>query len=115
MSVRKKNRKPLKHLVIPETLGIGEGGRTLPALYDYFQQVDDLIDELKSGGSDGADGKSAYEVAVDNGFEGDEQNWLDSLKGKDGDKGDDGTNAEPQFTQEQVDSLLALIDEGGDE
>jgi hypothetical protein len=27
------------------------------------------------------DGKSAYELAVDNGFEGTEQEWLTSLKG----------------------------------
>lgn len=35
-------------------------------------------------GDDGADGKSAYEIAVDNGFVGDEADWLESLKGKDG-------------------------------
>lgn len=29
-------------------------------------------------------GYSAYEVAVNNGFEGTEQEWLDSLKGRDG-------------------------------
>ena len=43
-----------------------------------------------SGGSGGADGKSAYEIAVDNGFEGDEQAWLDSLVGKRGPAGSDG-------------------------
>lgn len=32
-------------------------------------------------GDTGADGKSAYEVAKDNGFEGTEAEWLDSLKG----------------------------------
>lgn len=32
-------------------------------------------------GADGSDGKSAYEVAVDNGFEGTEEEWLESLKG----------------------------------
>lgn len=35
-------------------------------------------------GSDGADGKSAYDIAVDNGFEGTESEWLESLNGKDG-------------------------------
>lgn len=35
-------------------------------------------------GDTGADGKSAYEVAVDNGFVGTEEEWLESLKGKDG-------------------------------
>ena len=33
-------------------------------------------------------GKSAYQVAVENGFEGDESDWLASLKGEKGDKGD---------------------------
>lgn len=35
----------------------------------------------------GADGKSAYEIAVDNGFEGTEPEWLASLHGKDGKDG----------------------------
>lgn len=33
-------------------------------------------------GVDGQDGKSAYQIAVDLGFEGSEQEWLDSLKSK---------------------------------
>ena len=38
--------------------------------------------KYKTGGSgaDGADGKSAYQVAVDNGFNGTEPEWLNSLK-----------------------------------
>ncbi len=39
----------------------------------------------------GENGDSAYEVAVDQGFVGTEQEWLDSLKGDKGDKGDQGT------------------------
>ena len=35
-------------------------------------------------------GKSAYEIAVENGFVGDEKAWLESLKGPAGDKGADG-------------------------
>lgn len=85
----------------------------------------------------GSGGKSAYEIAVDNGFDGTEEEWLESLKGKPGDKGDPftysdftegqleslkgdpgepgepGEAAESQFTSEQVDALLALI-EGGE-
>lgn len=34
--------------------------------------------------ADEQSGKSAYEIAVDNGFEGDEAKWLESLKGQDG-------------------------------
>lgn len=42
------------------------------------------------GGGSGADGKSAYEVAVDNGFVGDEAAWLASLVGPPGADGADG-------------------------
>lgn len=35
-------------------------------------------------GDKGDDGLSAYEVAVENGFVGTEQQWLESLKGRDG-------------------------------
>lgn len=38
----------------------------------------------------GSSGKSAYEIAVEEGFEGTQQEWLESLKGKDGAKGADG-------------------------
>lgn len=44
-------------------------------------------------GSDGTDGKSAYEIAVDEGFVGTESEWLASLvgeKGADGEKGEQG-------------------------
>lgn len=41
-------------------------------------------------GLDGSDGLSAYQVALAQGFEGDEQTWLASLKGEKGDKGDRG-------------------------
>ena len=37
-------------------------------------------------------GKSAYEIAVDNGFEGTEQEWLASLKGEKGQDGASGKN-----------------------
>lgn len=35
-------------------------------------------------GEPGQDGKSAYEIAVENGFEGTEEEWLSSLQGEDG-------------------------------
>lgn len=61
------------------------------------------------GASGGTDGKSAYEIAVDNGFVGDEVAWLLSLKGVQGDPGTPGKDATQQFTAEQVAALLALI------
>lgn len=43
-----------------------------------------LITTLCSCGADGTDGKSAYELAVEAGFEGSVNDWLNSLKGADG-------------------------------
>ena len=40
----------------------------------------------------GKDGKSAYEIAVDNGFQGTEQEWLASLHGADGHDGADANS-----------------------
>ena len=51
-----------------------------------------------SGGGAGADGKSAYEIAVDNGFEGTEEEWLASLKGERGETGAQGVRG-PQGEQ----------------
>ena len=45
-------------------------------------------------GSHGADGKSAYEVALQNGFTGTEADWLTSLKGQKGDTGAKGERGE---------------------
>ena len=42
-----------------------------------------------SGGS-GADGKSAYEIALEHGFEGSEEAWLASFKGEKGEQGIQG-------------------------
>lgn len=38
----------------------------------------------------GPAGKSAYEVAADNGFDGTEEEWLTSIKGEQGPKGNPG-------------------------
>ena len=43
--------------------------------------------ELGGGGGAGTAGKSAYEIAVDNGFVGTETEWLESLKGAEGTNG----------------------------
>ena len=46
----------------------------------------------------GKDGKSAYEIAVKNGFEGTEEEWLTSLVGE---KGEQGAQGPPSKTQEK--------------
>lgn len=45
-------------------------------------------------GKDGKDGKSAYELAVSQGFVGDLKAWLNSLKGEQGPAGQDGKNGQ---------------------
>lgn len=51
-----------------------------------------------TNGVDGSTGKSAYEIAVDNGFVGNEQAWLASLHGQDGTNGTNGTNGQDGVT-----------------
>ena len=46
-----------------------------------------IDDGLIGGGGSGTAGKSAYEIAVDNGFVGTETEWLESLKGAEGTNG----------------------------
>lgn len=68
--------------------GFSEESETpVPPTPDLYQQ---LLQEIEK--KQGADGKSAYEVAVANGFSGTESEWLLSLKGTDGVDGKDGVN-----------------------
>ena len=65
-------------------------------------------------GAKGADGKSAYEVAVSNGFVGNEAAWLASLKSEKGDKGDAGAggsggSADNTALQQEIDALKTAL------
>lgn len=84
---------------VPLCIGIrrsgfrGDGETPIPPTPDLYAQLLDAIDKKIASlhdGKDGVDGKSAYEIAVDNGYPGTEQAWLASLKGEKGDKGDTG-------------------------
>ena len=61
---------------------------------DNSDKIDKLEYEFSNieltPGKDGADGLSAYEIACNYGFDGSEEEWLDSLHGKDGVDGIDG-------------------------
>lgn len=52
----------------------------------------------------GNNGKSAYEIAVENGYEGTEEEWLESLNGTDG---TDGSDASTETTYEMYETLVA--------
>ena len=73
-------------------------GNTIVTFTDNSQIV---INGGKKGndGSQGPEGKSAYQVAVDNGFVGSESDWLTSLKGE---KGKQGLQGEPGKSAYQV-------------
>lgn len=57
-------------------------------------------------GTIGKDGKSAYEVALANGFKGTEQEWLDSLVGP---PGADGNVSFEELTEEQLEMITGPV------
>lgn len=59
----------------------------------------------------GQRGKSAYEVAVDNGFTGTEQEWLESLKGKDGKDGVNGTTGTSETVSMNFPAIKSMLDD----
>ena len=62
-------------------------------------------------GINGSDGKSAYIIAVEHGFSGTENEWLQSLKGKDGitpDMSDYATKADIAELQEQIRQIFGI-------
>ncbi|MEI3020845.1 hypothetical protein [Ruminococcus sp.] len=56
----------------------------VPPTPDLYQQLLQKITEK------GKDGKSAFEIAIEHGFDGTEMEWLESLRGADGRNGVDG-------------------------
>ena len=75
----------------------GKDGKTPIKGVDYYtdEEIDAIKDEIAQKvqvGAKGEDGKSAYQIAVDEGFDGSEADWLASLKGADGRNGIDGIN-----------------------
>ena len=71
---------------VPVTLNIrpsgfvGDNEPPIPPTPDLYTQ---LLKKIEEAGH-GADGKSAYEIAVEHGYVGTEEEWLASLHGKDG-------------------------------
>lgn len=73
-----------------------DGESATPTVIDSL--LADVAELKSSGGSPGAYGKSAYEIAVEHGFIGTEQQWLASLRGVDGANGLDGHNGADGYT-----------------
>lgn len=78
---------------VPKNVSELENDSNYTNTEEVAQIVAEAIENIQ-GGLDGEDGKSAYEIAVANGFEGSEIEWLESLKGTDGKDGADGKDGE---------------------
>jgi len=53
------------------------------------------------------EGKSAYQIAVENGYKGTEKEWVESLNGRDGKDGVDGNAQMPDISIGTVETLAA--------
>lgn len=69
--------------------------RTYLVGFDECAVLEVTVSEDNGGGEVGPAGASAYEIAVQNGFEGTEQEWLASLIGPQGNPGTDGDDGAP--------------------
>lgn len=96
---------------------------TYEYLQEQFENVADKIsekfatkEEAGGGGGDipGKDGKSAYEIALDNGFVGSEEEWLESLKGEPGEKGKDGRSIQ-SITKDDQNNVIVTFTDGSEE
>lgn len=85
----------LRATTVPVTLHIrpsgfvADGDMPIPPTPDLYTQLLKKLSEMQTG-ANGKDGRSAYEIAIENGFVGTVAEWLESLKGRDGIDGKDG-------------------------
>ena len=84
-----KGGKSAYDLYVEKTLNAGDTPLTLEAWLESLHGQDGQ-DGLP--GAAGANGKSAYQIATENGFNGTEVEWLASLHGQDGQPGAAGNN-----------------------
>lgn len=78
-----------KFFVEVETVSCPDGEISSDENYGILVQLIEDVKEVQATGIPGKEGLSAYEVAVKNGFEGTEAEWLESLSGKSPVKGVD--------------------------
>ena len=68
---------------------VADGDTPIPPTLDLYTQLLKKLSEMQTG-ANGKDGRSAYEIAIENGFVGTVAEWLESLKGRHGIDGKDG-------------------------
>ena len=92
---------------------VADGDTSIPPTPDLYTQLLKKLSEMQTGAT-GKDGRSAYEIAIENGFVGTAAEWLESLKGRDGIDGKDGLPGKdgisPDLTNyPDTDAVKALI------
>jgi hypothetical protein len=97
---------------VPVTLNIRESGfegeePPIPPTPDLYTQLLKRIDDAEHG----LDGKSAYQIAVDHGYIGTEEEWLASLHGKDGITPDMSEYPKTTEVQTIVEQQITLVAE----
>ncbi len=86
----------LRATTVPVTLHIrpsgfvADGDTPIPPTPDLYTQLLKKLSEMQTGANGKDGGRSAYEIAIENGFVGTVAEWLESLKGRDGIDGKDG-------------------------
>ena len=101
-----------------EAMEFPEGGYSEVAYRDFSNVEDDVfkqkaissgvVEEVITNIPNGGVGASAYEIAVKNGFEGTETEWLVSLQGKDGYTPKKGTD---YWTDDDIDEIKSYVDD----
>lgn len=114
------------HTNFPNTTVLNDAGATMELVYnadtklwmDNLPKVTDeqagplveaWMDEHFTDAEGVVYGKSAYEIAVERGFQGSEEYWLTTLKGRDGDPGYVPVKGVDYFTQADKDEIAGQI------
>ncbi len=97
---------------VPVTLNIRESGfegedPPIPPTPDLYTQLLKRIEDAEHG----LDGKSAYEIACEHGYVGTEEEWLESLKGKDGETPDMSEYPKTTEVQTIVETVIQPVAE----
>lgn len=107
MGVGSESTETLNSLV-PKVLDIKGSGKSpyIGSTMTWFEYDDETQTYVDTGiNAEGTDGKSAYEVAVENGFIGTVSEWLASLKGDTGASGYTPVKGVDYFTSTDIASL----------
>ena len=82
----------------------------MPHIYQGYWYIGGENTGVKAVGSDGAEGKSAYDLALENGFEGSVEEWLESLRGESFTEADNAKDDNSTYVALEIPSDGYLVD-----